>query len=338
VLGSQVLTKGTIASITSKLNLDIRMLEKIDEMQKRILPTLPPFRECIGESFSLNLYDSDVLFTFAEDSMGIFGGWPGLEEQIIFGLIASSINLPVYAVVDLKDEDLSRTFIRELLKAYRRQFASEWRGWESEFFGIERYSADRYKRHAINVLVLRLFVVKFRLHYAIASGRLIVSTKRYVLEQVLDSLDAKQASKGERAVGNVQLNIRPRAFDKLRPIIRIGWQERMREACHKNIEPVRVLVECHDATEKNLNTISKKVEGVTLRCPSGGAYRHDSGRDIVYCTVHGNRNHPRQPVQVKENEGLLDFINRMTDFSVRLRFTEEGIMTKVAFELEQKKK
>ena len=140
------------------------------------------------------------------------------------------------------------------------------------------------------------------------------------------------------AVGNVQLNIQPRAFDQLRPIVRIGWQERMREACLKNIEPVRVLVECYDATEKTLNATSTKVEGVTVRCTSGGAYKYDSTRGIVYCTVHGNCNHPRQPVQVRENEGLVSFINRITDFFVRLRFTEEGIMTKVAFELEPVKK
>ena len=33
-------------------------------------------------------------------------------------------------------------------------------------------------------------------------------------------------------------------------------------------------------------------------------------------------------------EGLLDFIGRMIDFSVDFKFTEEGIMTKLAFELE----
>jgi len=336
-LGSQVLTDRTIASITSKLHLDSEMLEEIGKMQSLIFPTLPPIRDCIGDSLSLNFYDSDVLFTFAEEGMGMFGGWMDLEEQIIFGLIASSINLPVYAVVELKDEELGRTFIREFLKLFQRQSAAEGPGFGSEF-AIERYSAGQHKGHTINTLVLRLLVVKFRLHYAIASERLIVSTKRYVLEKVLDSLDAMQSSGDAIAIGNVQLNIQPRAFDRLRPIVRIGWQERMREACLKNIEPVRVLVECYDATEKTLNATSKKVEGVTVRCPSGGAYKYDSARDIVYCTVHGNRNHPRQPVEVKENEGLLDFISRMTDFSVRFRFTEEGIMTKVAFELESKKK
>jgi len=336
-LGSQVLTDRTIASITSKLHLDSEIIDEIDKMRSQIFPTLPPIRDCIGDSLSLNFYDSDVLFTFAEEGMGMFGGWMDLEEQIIVGLIASSINLPLYAVVDLKDEQLGRTFIREFLKLFQRQSAAEGRGFGSEF-AIERYSAGQHKGHTINTLVLRLLVVKFRLHYAIASQRLIVSTKRYVLEKVLDSLDAMQPGGDASAVGNVQLNIQPRAFDRLRPIVRIGWQERMREACLKNIEPIRVLVECYDATEKTLNATSKKVEGVTVRCPSGGAYKYDSARDIVYCTVHGNRNHPRQPVEVKENEGLLNFISRMTDFSVRFRFTEEGIMTKVAFELESKKK
>jgi hypothetical protein len=177
-----------------------------------------------------------------------------------------------------------------------------------------------------------LVFIKFRLHYAIASNRLIVSTKRYVLEKALDAIDSKQTIE----TANLQLNVKPRAFDKLRPIIRVGWQERMRDACLKNIEPVRVLVECHDATEKTLNAVSKKVEGVTLKCPSGGKYKYDNARDMVYCSVHGNRNHPKQPVEVNENEGLMDFLNRMNDFSVSFRFTEEGIMTNIAFDLEPK--
>ncbi|MHC4244615.1 MAG: hypothetical protein ACYSU4_19575, partial [Planctomycetota bacterium] len=131
--------------------------------------------------------------------------------------------------------------------------------------------------------------------------------------------------------------IQPRAFDHLRPIVRIGWHERMRSACLRNIESIRVLVECYEASEQTLNEVSRKVEGVTLRCPCGGSYIHDSQRDIVYCSVHGNNNYPRQPVQMTENEGLLDFIGRMIDFSVEFKFTEEGIMTKVAFELEPEK-
>ncbi|UCC21617.1 MAG: hypothetical protein JSW23_07305 [Planctomycetota bacterium] len=330
-LNTQLITDGTIISLGGKFNLDGDMTRQIQMMQQQMFPTMPGISSAFGDNLSINLYDSDVLFTFSESGMNMFSGWMGLEEQIIFGLIASSINLPVYAVLDLKDEALAETFIQEMLKVLQRKFSAEGRRGFAEF-GIEPYSAGEYKGHEIDTLACRLFVIKFRLYYAIASNRLIVSTKRYVLEKALDAIDTKQASD----MANLQLKVRPRAFDKLRPIIKVGWQERMRDACLKNIGPVRVLVECHDATEKTLNAVSKKVEGVTMRCPSGGKYRYDNTRDIVYCSVHGNRNHPKQPLEVNENEGLIDFLNRMNDFYVSFRFTEEGIMTKIAVDLEPK--
>ncbi|MHC4791887.1 MAG: hypothetical protein ACYS8Y_10715, partial [Planctomycetota bacterium] len=309
-LNSQLITDGTIVSLGGKFSLDGDMPRQIQMMQQQMFPTLPGISSCFGDNLSINFYDSDVLFTFSERGMNMFGRWMDLEEQIIFGLIASAINLPVYAVLDLKDEQLAETFIQEMLKVLPRKFSAEGRRGFAEF-GIEPYSAGEYKGCEINTLACRLFVIKFRLHYAIASNRLIVSTKRYVLEKALDAIDSKQTSD----TANLQLKVKPRAFDKLRPIIRVGWQERMRDACLKNIEPVRALVECHDATEKTLNAVSKKVEGVTLRCPSGGKYKYDN---------------------VNENEGLIDFLNRMNDFSVSFRFTEEGIMTNIAFDLEPK--
>jgi hypothetical protein len=335
-LNSQVLTENTIVSITSKLGTESDRVNNIPRwIEKQISFAPPEISKWIGESLSVAFYDSDVLFTFAEDGMGMFGGWMDLEGQIATGLIASSVNLPLYFVIELKDENLAKTTVRRMVRAVQWRFASlnqELGGLFS--FGVEPYAAGEYKGHEINTLALRLLMLKFRLHYAIASNRLILSTKRYVLEEVLDSLDGIQAGADAENTANLHLKIQPRAFDLLRPIVRTGWQERMRRACLGNIEPVRVLVECHNATEQTLNEVSRKVEGVTLRCPCGGSYIHDSQRDIVYCSVHGNHNHPRQPVQVTENEGLLDFIGRMVDFSVEFEFTEEGIMTKLAFELE----
>ncbi len=337
-LESQVLTDRTIVSIGGKLNVEGEQLNEIlHGLLESSSSTVPEIREFLGDSLSINFYDSDVLFTFAEDGMQMLGGLVDLEEQLIIGLIASSINLPVCAVLDVKDEEQAGIFIRETLKVLQRQFSADQRRRGFLSFDIEPYSAGQYEGHAINTLVLRILMVKFRLHYAIASNRLIVSTKRYVLEEVLDSLDRRQSAKEIDGVANVRLSVRPRAFDDLRPITRMGWEERMREACLKNIEPVRVLVECHGATEQTLNAASREVEGVTLRCPSGGLYKYDSTRGIVYCSHHGNRNHPRQPAQVEDEAGLLDILRRMTDLSVELRFTEEGIMTKVTFELEAEK-
>jgi len=160
-LNSQVLTDRTIVSITSKLGLETEQVKWIAEIQRRIQkqvsPTLPEIRECIGDSLSINFYDSDVLFTFAEEGMGMFGGWMNLEEQIIIGLIASSINLPVYAVLDLKDKDLARSFIRELLRVVQQQSAAEVRRGFFEF-AIEPYSAGQHKSHTV-IPSIRLFCV-----------------------------------------------------------------------------------------------------------------------------------------------------------------------------------
>ncbi|UCG56259.1 MAG: hypothetical protein JSU70_15490 [Phycisphaerales bacterium] len=333
-LNSQVLTKNTIVSITSKLGAESNQVDNILRwIPKEVLFTSPEIRKWIGENLSVAFYDSDVLFTFAEEGMGMFGGWMNLENQIVTGLIASSVNLPVYFVVELEDENLAKASIRRMAKAVHWRSASRNRG-DFFMFDVEPYAAGEYKGHEINTLAFQLFMIKFRLHYAIASKRLILSTKRYVLEEVLDSLDRMQEGTDAKTTANIHLKIQPRAFDRLRPVIRIGWQERMRSACLMNIEPVRVLVECHNATEQTLNEISRKVEGVTLRCPCGGSYIHDSQRDIVYCSVHGNHNFPRQPVQMTESEELFNFIGRMIDFSVEFKFTEEGIRTKLAFELE----
>jgi hypothetical protein len=334
-LHSNLLTDRTVASISSKLLFDSSKLESILGMGGLHLDMRRTVQECVGDNLSLNFYDSDVLFTFAEDRMSMFGGWIDLEEQLLIGLMASSINLPLYLVFDLKNEQMARIFIRRMLRI-AQQLSARDRFSPLSSFAVEPYSSGQYKGHQIDTLVLQFFMVKFRLHYAIAPGRLIVSTKRYVLEEVLDSLVNLQPSGGPETAGNLQLNVRPRAFDKLRPVVTMGWQERMRKACLKNIEPVRVLVECYDATEQTLNETSMRVEGVTLRCPSAGQYHFDRDRSLVYCSVHGNNNHPRQPEEVRDNEGLLDFIARMTDFSVRLRFTEDGIMTRVQLKLEPK--
>jgi hypothetical protein len=330
-LNSQVMTDHTVVSITSKLGAESEQVRGIQKkLQEEISFVSPDISKWIGENFSVAFYDSDVLFTFAEDGLGMFGAWINLRGQIMFGLIASSVNLPVYSIIELKDEELAKTSIRRIVRGLQWKYASQNRGGFFSF-GMEPYSSEGYKEYEINTVALQLLMIKFRLHYAIASKRLIISTKRYVLEEVLDSLEGMQAAE---TTANLWLKVQPRSFNLLRPITRIGWQERMRNACLRNIEPVRVLVECHNATDQTLNEVSRKVEGVSLRCPCGGNYVHDTQRDIVYCSVHGNNSFPRQPEQMTEDEGLFNFINRMIDFSVQFKFTEEGIMTKLAFELE----
>ena len=108
----------------------------------------------------------------------------------------------------------------------------------------------------------------------------------------------------------------------------------MRQACHRNLPGVRALIECHGATARKLDDVSRRVEGVTLRCPSGGVYKYDAMRDVVYCTLHANSALPRQPDAFTGREELVRFLIRLRSLSSTFRFTKEGIMTKVELDLD----
>lgn len=334
-LAARVLTDRTILAVTTKLNLTGReYADMLGEMQRALFPSVPPITQAVGSSLSINLCDSDVLFTVDDTAMSTFGEWTDLGDQLVIATILSSINLPAYAVLELKDPSLAETIIRELLKiAEARQRAQGPR--EPWFdFEIDAYAAGTHNGHPTHTLSVRLLVIKFRLHYAIASNRLIVSTKRYVLDDVLDTLDKGGSGAGSEVSANVHVDIRPRAFDQLRTVAAVGWQERMRHACLKNLVPARALIEYHGASMDTIGSVSRYVEGVTPRCPAGGAYRYDAARDLIYCSLHGDDRHQSQNEEPTGAEPLLQFLKRLRNLSITLRFTDDGIMTKLALDLD----
>lgn len=331
-LSSEALTTRTIVSISAKVTSASEPMRGLEQIKRQIFPTLPPLSECIGSNLSINLCDSDVLFTFAEEGMNLFGGFGNLEEQLFLGLIASSINLPIYAVLDLKNEAVAGQFIEEGLKLASRQSAAQNRGGRRET-AVERYAAAPHGSHAVQTLVLRLFIVKIRLYYTMAHNKLVVATKRYVLDEVLDALDVKASGTVPRTEANLRVNVQPPAFQQLRSVVQTGWQERMREACLKNLENVRVLAELYGATSSTaLTEMARRIDGVSLRCPNQGEYRYDTERGIPYCTVHGDWNHPTQPAGVQETEGLVRFLASLKLLSVDFSFTPEGIRSKVTLD------
>jgi hypothetical protein len=263
--------------------------------------------------------------------MGMLG-WMDLKEQLMFSTILSAINLPVYAVLDLKDEELAKTIVRQLLASWTAKSMGQGarRGQE---FGVEQYASDKHNKHTVNTISVRLFVIKLRLHWSIAKGRMVISTKRPVLERVLDALDNTDR---KEAKGNVHLDIRPRAYDKLLPTAQAGWQERTRRACVNNLLPMYELNTCYRATGDAVATTARRVHGEVPYCPSGGKYTYDALRNTIYCTVHGNHSHPRQPVTPTGNERIIKFLRHLSAASVNFRFTKEGIHTRVTLDLDPK--
>ena len=250
-------------------------------------------------------------------------------EQLLLSTILSSVNLPVYAAVDLKDEKLTRTIIRQLLATWTaRRTTEDFVG--DNWIGVERYASAKHKTHAVNTIGVRLLVIKFRLHWSIVKGRLIISTKRHVVENLIDALDNAERKETE---GNIQLDIQPRAYKKLLPATQTGWQERSRRACFNNLVSAIELSTCYSVGDKLDVTAARRIHGEIPYCPSGGKYVRDPLRKTEYCTVHGNISHPRQPVKPTGEEGIVKFLQRLQSASVNFKFTKEGIRTKVTLDM-----
>ncbi len=331
-LKARVLTPRTIFAATAKINLDHKEYkEMLIDLQRELPRTIPPITKCIGSSFSIGVCDGDALFTVDPAGVAMMGGFMDLSEQIVVSTILSAATLPMYGVLELKDAKLTDTVIRDLLKLAETESKTA-TGWD-RMFGVERYTFG--KKHAgteMNTLLMRLGPIRLRLYYAIARKHLVVATKPEILKEVLDAI-AKQ-KRGGHIVANIRTDVQPKAVDKLLPLARTGWQERMRHACHRNLPAVRSLIENHAATTRKLDAVSQRVTGVTLRCPSAGIYKHDAMRDIVYCSVHANSALPSQPETFTGREDLIRLLVRLRSLSTTLRFTKEGIMTKVELDLD----
>ena len=148
--------------------------------------------------------------------------------------------------------------------------------------------------------------------------------------------EASLARIGKGSKANIQLDIRPRAYDKLLPAAQAGWQERARQACTNNLVPAFELATCYGATGDATTTAARRIHGEVPYCPSGGKYTHDPLRRVTYCSVHGNRSHPRQPVSPTGNERIIKFLRRLSAASVNFRFTTEGIHTRLTIDLDPK--
>ena len=335
-LKARVITNKTILSLAASVDLSrpeyVRM---VDRMQKQMFPTVPPITKAIGNSISIGLCDGDVLFTVDSAGLSALGGLGGMNlgDQLALSTILSAINLPVYAVVDLKDEKLARTIVRQLLASWTAPKESTGFGFGDNWFQVEQYASGKYKTHAVGAITIRLLVIKFRLHWSIANGRLVISTKRHVLESLLDALDNNER---KELKGNVQLDIIPRAYNKLLPAAQAGWQERSRQACFHNLIPMLELATCYTAKDQPDTTAARRIHGEVPYCPSGGKYTHDPLRRTVYCSVHGNYSHPRQPVAPTGNERIIKFLRSLKTASVNFKFTKEGIRTKVTLDMDAK--
>lgn len=315
---------GTIAEILLKLDLPRRAKEfDVARMIEETPFTLEEVYATFGDSLGLHFVDAPLRFTF-ETTDGPFAQAMLRETAgaLAGAFVASSLVLPVYASIPVRDEAAADRFVERLCaeasQAANRSLTPFFRTW------AETYRVEETDGVPVRSLSVTLFVLKFRLHFTVRDGFLCVATDRDV------ALDlARGRATLSTSTGNLVLRAFFRAFRESAKSLRIDWAERMRAACVGNLGSLRALALHRRVPAERLMAESLSVLGFAPMCPAGGAYSYDATREVAFCTAHGEPEAARQPREPDPAQPQQAFLDSLATLEVSLSMTPEGILTRV---------
>ena len=87
----------------------------------------------------------------------------------------------------------------------------------------------------------------------------------------------------------------PNAFVRVRETTETAWQERLRRACHSNLDAYGLVREVLGETVAADRAAARGLLGYAYYCPEGGEYRHDALEGGAYCTIHGRPGRAQTP-------------------------------------------
>jgi hypothetical protein len=250
-----------------------------------------------------------------EQMMGV-----DVSFQVALSALLASTNLPIYATIDVEDEDKAARLLDQLRSRIILKGEPMF-GLPTEF---DAYRLPRYKEHDVYVLSYQIYALKVRLHVALVKGRLVAATQLDALHEAIDASLAEVPSDAPEAHALLRLNLR--AMDKLAADAQLYWNEKLREAAHRNIMPIYNLIKLYNVPMDGVNDLADAKYGVRYFCPGGGEYRYDAASDQVYSTVYGNRQDARQPLAVADSTAFAELLNGIDEMVAALRFTDDGLI------------
>ena len=279
----------------------------------------------LGDRVSLHFLDDGTILEIDParlQSLDLFGNI-GVAEQLAASALVAAMNLPVYVTVDVEDEDkaarlLDRLGSRIILKG------TPLLNLPARF---DAYRLPDYKDHKLYVLSYQVYALKVRLHVALVGNQIVAATKLDALREAIDAATEPAQENPPDAHALVRINFR--AMQELRGDLQLYWNEKLRQAAHRNIMPIYNLIKLYDVPVGEVNELADAKYGVRYFCPGGGEYEYDPASDQVSSTVYGNRQNARQPLAVDEDTAFSQFINSLDTVTAALRFTDEGLIATV---------
>ncbi|MBF0546011.1 MAG: hypothetical protein HQM08_16325 [Candidatus Riflebacteria bacterium] len=293
--------------------------------------------QTFGESFSVNLVDSPIQFTFDSANSGTFYAPMQLLRQgnflsVIGGtILLSCLQVPTYGTISLKDENRGEKFISELIEALTKESARHNQSGAPPMDKIIGYCVESGVKGGptIHTLDITIFIIKFHLHFMVYSGQLFISNQRNILSEILSN-----PTNVTKTQANFQIRLNCKNRSQIAEKLNILWQERLREVCNSNLGVLNVLNEFRKIPPEKWAEESLKINGFVPLCPEQGTYQLLSDGNTISCTKHGSAENRLQPLISDPKVPINDFISKILGVTSTLDFTPEGIMTKVVINLE----
>jgi len=292
----------------------------------------------LGDRVGLHVCDSDPTFDVQLTSIlpEIFAGRQGAGdmiggEMLWIGMAIASLTSPVYIDLAVEDAAVVDAFLKKLDEGAAIEARTHtdfgWFAFKKDFYTVQIGDTK------VRSFVLSLGPIKWRFFYARIGSNVCVASKLQTLEQLVAKHadhPAEQDATGSPA--HAQLTIHRQQWKRIVPSVRLSWDEAARQACLDNIGPLtsaaRVAAGSHhdaiDITPEELVAAASSIYGGIHRCPCGGHYvRTQEGR--IVCSVHGDADHPQQPVPDAPHGGSLEMLNSFSEIRVLLTFLEDGL-------------
>lgn len=273
----------------------------------------------LGDRVSFQLCDADTVVevdpTRLRPLMGV-----GLFEQTLAAAAVWSVEMPTYMSIDVEDSDKARRLLEQLST---RIFLNNGSLYTVPTM-LDGYRLPDYRDHAVYVLSFQVHALKVRLHLALVGDRLIVASTPETLHQVIDA--AAMPADRKPVEAHALLRLDRHAIHRLTDDLELYWEEKSRLACHRNAISIYNLVKLYDVPADETGTLSDGKYGVTYFCPDGGDYRFVRQHDQVLCSVHGNRQHARQQVNLARRSSFRHLFESIDEVVASLRYQDDGLI------------
>lgn len=329
-LAGPIIAPGTVISAVARINHEtwfeqsdmLRMLD--DRMGDSAAEALT---RALGHTFAFALMDAEPIISFDANSfLGQVIRWR-LDDAFIWLPILGGVNLPAYVAIEVEDRAAFRGFLSGL-ETFLAERAAEPRAGRFSL-QCDYYKLPEYRGHRIAVVGVEFLALKARFFYSLVDGYLYVANRGNILRRIVDVAAGERKQPAD--FGHLAFSFHCDQWKRILPHLELRWEEKSRQTCFSNFGFLNVLFQAREP-HQDINDFSWNADGRVYSCPDGGKYEFQNGE--VVCSRHGDIGAPLQDTAPPAGNRFAMLLKNLRFITVTLRFTPEGLMTRLEVERE----